>query len=240
VRRQVIPESEYTVATMASALVALNLFAKYAGPRRLPFRSALANRTHVVVTLDRPLVRPAPAAPALPRDTPCSAYFDAASVSALGPGAQCFWPSTATLAVRLGTHRRIGGGGGGLLANGTVLRAAGPLVGFDNGNTDYWRTPVAVAVVPDDDGGGGAACALTLRWEELVALKAAGERVMSGGLGLQARPPDLLVWACVPAARAAGGCAAGRAAGAAECFVYNETGMAWSWMGGGPEELGIV
>ena len=241
---QVIPESEYTVGTMASALVALNLLATHAGPRRLRFRSARANRTHVLVALDGPLARPPPPAPPLPGAPPCAAYFDAASVAALGPGAQCFWPGPALLAVRLGAASRRAGAPGGL-ANGTVLRAAGPVAGFSNGNTDYWRTAVPVAVVPDDDasgavgGGAPAACALGLRWEELVELKVTGERVMSGGLGLLARPPDLLVWACVPATRATGGCSAGRAAGAAECFMYNESAAGWVWMGGGPEQLGI-
>ncbi len=91
-------------------------------------------------------------------------------------------------------------------------------------------------LVPDS---GIGPCSLNLTWEVLVALKAEGALVRTGGLGLLSRPPNFLVWACLGAGHTSGDCPS-RRQGAAECFKYNEIQNVWEWMGlDGPGVLGF-
>jgi hypothetical protein len=215
---------------MAHTIIALGAFAAFAGggPRRYPFLSADGNRTHVAVRFAWPLVRSAAAA------ADCAAVFDAATLAALGPGAACAWPAPdagRTLLVRLGDG--VGGVG---LAGGTLLRSrGGPLAGYANRNTDLWYTSVAVAAAPGS--GPPPACELRLGWEDLVALKARGERVRTGGLGALAAPPEYVVWACVERRLAAGACPPGPD-DSAVCFRFGETRAAWEWLG--PDGLALL
>jgi hypothetical protein len=225
--------SEYSIGTIADTLVALNLFATFSGPTRLPIASAFANATHLVATMARPMPRAAAAANAS-RTVPCESVFDPETVAALGGGAACFWHGgdARVLAARLG---QPGG-----LANGALVRGAPPAVGYGNSHTDFWRA--GVPLVADGP------CRLNITWERLVALKAAtasaaaagAAEVMTGGLGQLATPPDRVVWACVAQRRTIGGCPARAGGGAAmECFVYLEGGGWWEWMGpDGPNLLG--
>jgi hypothetical protein len=225
--------SEYSIATIADTLVALNLFATFTGPARLPIASAFANATHLVATMARPMPRAAAAA-AGSRSVPCDSVFDPETVAELGSGAACAWlgGDATQLAARLG---RPG------LASGTLVRGAPPAVGYSNSHTDFWRAGVPVVA--------SGPCQLNITWEGLVALKNATARaastglaeVRTGGLGRMAAPPDRVVWACVAQRRTTGGCPARAGGGAAmECFAYVEGAGWWEWMGpDGPGLLGV-
>jgi hypothetical protein len=125
------------------------------------------------------------------------------------------------------------------------LQSIGPITGFSNANTEFWRASIPVMMeqsislsplVPDS---GIGPCSLNLTWEVLVALKAEGALVRTGGLGLLSRPPNFLVWACLGAGHTSGDCPS-RRQGAAECFKYNEIQNVWEWMGlDGPGVLGF-
>ena len=199
---------------------------------------------------------------------PCTAVFDAPSLTRLGTGSVCIWLNGGQLLVVL-----LGMGPAGVgLANGTVLRSVSPLVAYENANTALWNTEVTVIAEPGTAKRSGTTmvshaqttpglgptmpgfelthgpgptptpmqgpCVLLLGWQDLVGLKVRGEPVLTGGLGLLAEPPDFLVWACLPPLWTVGRCPTGAAT---TCFRYNESGATWEWMGAdGPSMFGVA
>ncbi len=230
---QVIPESEYTIGTIAQALVTLNLLATYSGPRQFPLEIAKANSSHVLVKMRRSLKR------SVLLHTSCTSIFDNETVARFGLGSTCSWLD------KNGSYLSISLGRFSSLADGMILRSVGPITGFSNANTEFWRTSTHVSLEQgvslsafgtDSDVG---QCSLPMTWEELVVLKASGALVRTGGLGQLSRPPNFFVWACLGAGHTSGDCPS-RRQGAAECFQYNEAQRVWEWMGlDGPEVLGF-
>ena len=140
---------------------------------------------------------------------PCTAVFDAPSLTRLGTGAVCIWLNGGQLLVVL-----LGMGPAGVgLANGTVLRSVGPLVAYENANTALWNTEVTVIAEPGTakrsgttmvshaaaqtapglgpttpgfeltHGPGPTTYVLLLGWQDLVGLKVRGEHWWIGLAG---------------------------------------------------------
>jgi hypothetical protein len=228
---QVIPESEYTIGSIAQALVTMNLLATYSGPRRFPFERARGNSSHVVVKMTRSLKR------SVRQHTSCTTIFEKDTVAHFGTGSTCSWLDSN------GTFLTISLGLSSSITDGMILQSIGPLTGFSNENTKFWRTSTPVLMAQGTSlsvlGPEIGQCSLQLTWEELVALKAQGALVRTGGLGLLSRPPNFLVWACLGIGHTSGDCPS-RREGAAECFQYNEAQRVWEWLGlEGPEVLGF-
>jgi hypothetical protein len=228
---QVIPESEYTIGTIAQALVTLNLLATYSGPRQFPLETAKGNSSHILVKMSRHLKR------SVQLHTSCSSIFENETVARFGSGSTCSWLGSngSFLFISLGKFSS--------LTNGTILHSVSPLTGFSNANTEFWRTSTPVLMAEGAShialGAELGHCSLQLTWEELVALKAGGALVRTGGLGLLSRPPNYLVWACLGSGHTSGDCPRWRA-GTGECFQYNEVQRVWEWMGlEGPTVLGF-
>ena len=169
--------------------------------------------------------------------TSCASIFENETVAHFGPGSTCSWLDNN------GTFLVISLGRFSSLTDGMILHSVSPLTGFSNANTEFWRTSTPVLKAQGTSLSASGAeigqCSLQLTWEELVALKASGALVRTGGLGLLSRPPNFLVWACLGAGHTSGVCPS-RREGAAECFQYHEVKQVWEWMGlEGPAVLGF-
>ncbi len=219
---QVIPESEYTIATIAQALVMVNLLATFTGPRRFLFESATSNSSHIVVSMIRHMPR------AVQVHRSCNSIFDSRTLTILGQGSSCFWlgGDGKVLVIKLGKLS--------VITNGTLLSSVAPNVGYSNSNTEFCTSSVPVYINSTE-----GTCALNMSWESIIALKVQGAPIRTGGLGNLAIPPDRMVWVCVGKNQTTGICSTTHEV-AAECFIYHESEMRWEWIGlNGPQILGL-